>query len=190
MWGNISLPENLMLLRKCLRTSDKRFRKSRKYFSKTHVAAILSVVMSPWYTRYFIPYLENDLVEEPSSLIVNTQYDYNFMSILVLQSSWWGRESWLLCLICLPGVSWWLSGSSSWCQGVVCGMWLWYFLIILTYYFHCFRSLIVGVPTSTFSSSFISYNVTVNTHYHHSTRLGWSDGMTSSTRRDTELLLR
>ena len=28
-----------------------------------------------------------------------------FMSILVLQSSGWGRESWLLCLICLPGVS-------------------------------------------------------------------------------------
>ena len=28
-----------------------------------------------------------------------------FMSILVLQSSSWGRESWLLCLICLPGVS-------------------------------------------------------------------------------------
>ena len=41
------------------------------------------------------------------------------MSILVLQSSWWGRESWLLCLICLPGVSWWLSGSSSRCHGVV-----------------------------------------------------------------------
>ena len=60
------------------------------------------------------------------------------MSILVLQSSWWGRESsWLLCLICLPGVSWWLSvsGSSSQCHGVVCRLWLWYFLIILTYYF-------------------------------------------------------
>ena len=54
--------------------------------------------------------------------------------ILVLQSSWWGRESWLLCLICLPGVSWWLSGSSSRCHWVVCGLWLWYFLIILTYY--------------------------------------------------------
>ena len=27
-----------------------------------------------------------------------------FMSILVLQSSLWGRESWLLYLICLPGV--------------------------------------------------------------------------------------
>ena len=40
-----------------------------------------------------------------------------FMSILVLQSSWEGRESWLLCLICLPGVSWWLSGSSSRCHG-------------------------------------------------------------------------
>ena len=58
-----------------------------------------------------------------------------FMSILVLQSSWWGRESWLLCLICLPGVSWWLSGSSLRCHGVVCGLWLWYFLIILTYYY-------------------------------------------------------
>ena len=58
-----------------------------------------------------------------------------FMSILVLQSSWWGRESWLLCLFCLPGVSWWLSGSSSRCRGVVCGLWLWYFLIILIYYF-------------------------------------------------------
>ena len=56
-------------------------------------------------------------------------------SILVLQSSWWGRESWLLCLICLPGVSWWLSGSSSRCHGVVCSLWLWYFLIILIYYF-------------------------------------------------------
>ena len=58
-----------------------------------------------------------------------------FMSILVLQSSWWRRESWLLCLICLPGVSWWLSGSSSQCHGVVCCLWLWYFLIIFTYYF-------------------------------------------------------
>ena len=57
-----------------------------------------------------------------------------FMSVLVLQSSWWGRESWLLCLICLPGVSWWLSGSSSRCHRVVYSLWLWYFLIILIYY--------------------------------------------------------
>ena len=28
-----------------------------------------------------------------------------FMYILVLQSSRLGRESWLLCLVCLPGVS-------------------------------------------------------------------------------------
>ena len=26
-----------------------------------------------------------------------------FVSILVLQSSWWGRKSWLLCFVCLPG---------------------------------------------------------------------------------------
>ena len=58
-----------------------------------------------------------------------------FMSILVLQSSWCRRESWLLCLVCLPDVSWLLCGSSSRCHGFVCSSWLWYFLIILTYYF-------------------------------------------------------
>ena len=54
------------------------------------------------------------------------------MCIVALQSSWWGRESWLLCLICLPGVLWLLNGSSSRCREIVCGLWLWYFLIILT----------------------------------------------------------
>ena len=53
---------------------------------------------------------------------------------VVLQSSRWGRESWLICLICLPVVSWWLSGSSSRCHEVVCGLWLCYFLIIFIYY--------------------------------------------------------
>ena len=28
-----------------------------------------------------------------------------FVSIVALQSSRWGRESWLLCFVCLPGVS-------------------------------------------------------------------------------------
>ena len=71
-----------------------------------------------------------------------------FMSILVLQSSWWGRESWLLCLICLPGVSWRLSGSSSRCHGVVCSLWLWYFLIILTYYLWSGRQLKPALTSS------------------------------------------
>ena len=57
------------------------------------------------------------------------------MSILVLQSSCWGRESWLLCLVCLPGVSRSLCVSSSWCHVLVCNLNVWYFLIILTYYF-------------------------------------------------------
>ena len=39
----------------------------------------------------------------------------SFVSILILQSSRWGRESWLLCFACLPGVSWLLCGSSSRC---------------------------------------------------------------------------
>ena len=80
--------------------------------------------------------------QQNHSLWTDSSLDYRgcivvrcFMSILVLQSSWWRRESWLLCLICLPGVSWWLSGSSSQCRGVVCSLWLWYFLVILSYYF-------------------------------------------------------
>ena len=59
-----------------------------------------------------------------------------FMSILVLQSSWWGRESWLICLVCLPGVLWLL-----WCHGIVCGLWLWYFLILIILFF---KGMILG----------------------------------------------
>ena len=43
----------------------------------------------------------------------------------------------LVALLCLPGVSWWLSGSSSRYHEVVCGLWLWYFLIIFPYFFVC-----------------------------------------------------
>ena len=46
-----------------------------------------------------------------------------------------GRGCCLLCLVCLPGVLWLLCGSSSRCHGFVCSLWLWYFLIIPTYYF-------------------------------------------------------
>ena len=52
--------------------------------------------------------------------------------ILVLQLSWRGRISWLLCYYCLINVLLLLMccGSSSWCRGLVCSMWLWYFLFI------------------------------------------------------------
>ena len=48
-----------------------------------------------------------------------------FVSILVLQSSWWGRKSWLLCLVCLHGL-WLLCGSSSRCHGFICSLWLFF----------------------------------------------------------------
>ena len=53
------------------------------------------------------------------------------MSILGLQVSWWEREGWLLCFTCLSHVLllFMLCGSSSRCLGLVCGVWLWYFLI-------------------------------------------------------------
>ena len=89
------------------------------------------------FVPYYIPRTSTDtatLIEPEKWKLLCFVVRYS-MSILVLQSSWWGRESWLLCLICLPGVSWWLRGSSSRCHRVVCSLWLWYFLIILTYYF-------------------------------------------------------
>ena len=58
-----------------------------------------------------------------------------FMFILVSQSSWLGRESWLLCLVCLLSVSWLLYDISLQCHGFVCSLWLWYFRIIITYFF-------------------------------------------------------
>ena len=45
------------------------------------------------------------------------------------------RESWMLCIVCLPGVSCLFCGYSFQCHGFVCSLWLWYFPIILTYYF-------------------------------------------------------
>ena len=80
-----------------------------------------------WLFLFLLPLCESVIV-----LCFVVRY---FMSIIVLQTSWWGRGSWLLCLVCLPGVPWWLCGSSSQCHGFVCCLWLWYFLIILTYYF-------------------------------------------------------
>ena len=57
-----------------------------------------------------------------------------FVSCLVLQSSWRGRESCLLCLNCLSHVLLLLVfwGSSSRWRGFVCSVWVWYFMIILT----------------------------------------------------------
>ena len=61
---------------------------------------------------------------------------HGYVSFLVLQSSWWGRESWLLYFVCLSDVLWFLCSSPSRCRALVFSVWLWYFLIILTYFFH------------------------------------------------------
>ena len=57
---------------------------------------------------------------------------YYFESFLVLQSSSRGRESWLLSFNVL--LLWVFCDSFSWCHGMVFGVWLWYFQIILTYF--------------------------------------------------------
>ena len=46
-----------------------------------------------------------------------------------------GKRKLVVFLVWIPGVSWWLCGSSSRSHGFDCGLWLWYFLIILTHYF-------------------------------------------------------
>ena len=50
-------------------------------------------------------------------------YVYSSFAIIPI-----GRESWLLCSVCLPGVSWLLCVSSLRYQGCFCSLWLWYFL--------------------------------------------------------------
>ena len=59
-----------------------------------------------------------------------------FVFILVLQSFWRGRESWLLCFYCPTDVLLlkMFCGYSSRCYGLICSVWLWYFLVILTYF--------------------------------------------------------
>ena len=64
------------------------------------------------------------------SLIVLCFAERDCISIL---ASWWDSESWLLFLVCLPSVSSLLCGSSSRCHGFVCILWLWFYIIILTF---------------------------------------------------------
>ena len=48
---------------------------------------------------------------------------------------------------CLLGVPWWLSDSSSQCHRYVCGLWFWYFLIILTIFGVGWIEKVNGLPT-------------------------------------------
>ena len=63
------------------------------------------------------------------------------LSFLILPSLWRGTVSWLLDFKCHLDVLWQLElcGSSSRCRGLVCSVWLWYFLIILTYLFQVLK---------------------------------------------------
>ena len=59
-----------------------------------------------------------------------------FVSFLVLQSPCWGWNIWLITINCFSDVLWMFvfSGSSSRCHVLVCSVWVWYFLIIATYF--------------------------------------------------------
>ena len=90
-------------------------------------------ISNNWF-RQFLLYVAVDLL-----LIVTLYVGYcncsmfvvrYFMSILVLQSFPWGRESWLCCFVCLAGVLCLLCGSSSRCHRFICSLRLWYFLIL------------------------------------------------------------
>ena len=59
-----------------------------------------------------------------------------FVPFLVLKSSGWGRESWVLYFCCVLNAMFLLSffGPSSRCRGLVCSMYLWHSLVVLTYF--------------------------------------------------------
>ena len=63
------------------------------------------------------------------------RFNKAYISVLTF---WKGRESWLLSYFCLTDVFLLLMfcGSSSRCHGLVCCMWMWYFLTILTYFLY------------------------------------------------------
>ena len=90
-----------------------------------------------------------------------------FVSSLVLQWSWWGRESWLLCFNCLLDVLWLLvfCGSSSRCFGLICSVWMWYFLIILTFWRYFLLTLASWKPTSVRARHFLKASDHHNTLY-------------------------
>ena len=73
--------------------------------------------------------IENNLVSWRKNVYLQGPYN---IGLNILQEIMF---FWLLCLVSLLGVSWLLRGSSSRCHGFVCSLWLWYFLVILTYYF-------------------------------------------------------
>ena len=56
-----------------------------------------------------------------------------FVSFIILQSSLWGRESWLCYFCCVRNAMSLLSFSL--CHWLVCSMRLWHFRIIITYFF-------------------------------------------------------
>ena len=78
-----------------------------------HRSAIFGISLACWWWPNIECWLESFVISgdlDQYSVIFLCFVVRFFMSLLVLQSSWWGRESWLLCLVCLPGVSWLLSG--------------------------------------------------------------------------------
>ena len=70
---------------------------------------------------------------------------YHFMTILN-EDFRFVEESRLLCFYCLSDVLLLLMfcGSSSLCRGLVCSVWLWYFLIILTYFWSILSSHVIS----------------------------------------------
>ena len=94
-----------------------------------------------------------------------------FVSSLILQSSRLGRESWLLYFCCDLNVMSMLSffGSSSRCLGLVCSMWLWNFLVILTYFFYVGSSITIPI----FILAAKSMGVVADRFQNYSTKLLW-----------------
>ena len=64
----------------------------------------LSCVQEKFYLKYPVPI-----------------HGWNTSDIIVMLKPCWGREEWLLYIICLSDVLWLLV-----CRGLVCSVWLWY----------------------------------------------------------------
>ena len=114
------------------------------FFIKWFMILLIWVVkiQSTFDNLHAYPYSHHPFVSKACPIWLDLMWKINQIS----QHNWFW-EGWLLCLFCLPGVSWLLCGSSSRCNGIVCSLWLWYFLIILTYYFSNAKSIwTINIP--------------------------------------------
>ena len=101
---------------------------------------------SSWKEWYKLPWFIKNSGEILNNLkskgfLASSLYTYDFSTLYttlphnLIKENWTKRAGCFSLFVFLVSSSWLLCGSFAPCHGFICSLWLWYFLIILTYYF-------------------------------------------------------